>query len=30
MFPTLLSKRLGELKRAGIVERWPLEVGRRF
>jgi DNA-binding HxlR family transcriptional regulator len=30
MFPTLLSKRLGELERAGIVERRPLEAGRRF
>jgi DNA-binding HxlR family transcriptional regulator len=28
MSPSLLAKRLGELKRAGIVERRPLEVGR--
>jgi DNA-binding HxlR family transcriptional regulator len=28
MSPTLLTKRLGELERAGIVERSPLEVGR--
>jgi DNA-binding HxlR family transcriptional regulator len=26
--PTLLAKRLGELERAGVVERRPLEVGR--
>ena len=30
MSPTLLSKRLAELERAGIVERRPLEVGRGF
>jgi DNA-binding HxlR family transcriptional regulator len=30
MSPTLLSKRLGELERAGIVERRPLEVGRGY
>ena len=30
MSPTLLTKRLGELQRAGIVERRPLEVGRGF
>jgi hypothetical protein len=28
MSPALLTKRLGELERAGIVERRPLEVGR--
>lgn len=30
MSPTLLAKRLGELQRAGIVERRRLEVGRGF
>jgi DNA-binding HxlR family transcriptional regulator len=28
MSPSLLTKRLGELERAGIIERRPLEVGR--
>jgi DNA-binding HxlR family transcriptional regulator len=30
MSPSLLTKRLGELERAGIVERRPLDVGRGY